>query len=234
MLQVLINLVGNACKFTHVGYIVVDVSIVCDKCHQDLKTGERQCSMCSAIPQAVTSSNGPTQSGSSCVVETALQSAYRDPGSPDAIFVHNSNNGLRRCRAVENIRAHMSICDTYKDLVRDKVSSADFSSVANSDPIVTDSEVDPPVFDGNYKRMRENAADTEAHQVMNLQNLYDGEPADPRDPCATTSKGDSSTNLNHNYNTDYHSHDDSDDDMLVEKPRTVRWFRFCVIDTGIG
>lgn len=231
--QVLINLVGNACKFTHVGYIAVDVSIVCDKCHQDLKTGERQCSLCSAIPQAVTCSNGPAQTGSSLEVETALQSAYRDPGSPEAIFVHNASNGLRRLRAVENIRAHMSICETYKDLVMDKVSSADFSLETNSDPIVADSEVDPPVFDGTYKRKREYAQESEADQVMVTQSLYEGEPMERRHPSCSTSKGDVSSNHNH-INADYNGQDESDEDMMVEKPRTVRWFRFSVIDTGIG
>jgi len=137
-----------------VGYIVVDVSIVCDKCHQGLNTGEGQCSVCSSIPPSVASSNGAAQAGNSCVTEVALQSAYRDPGSPEAIFVHREGNRLRRCRAVENIRAHMSICDTYKDLVIEKVSSAvtDFSALeVNTDPIIADSDVPPPVFDVKYK-----------------------------------------------------------------------------------
>lgn len=237
--QVLINLVGNACKFTHVGYIAVDVSIVCDKCYQGLNTGERQCSICSSIPQSV-ASNGPAQAGNSCVVETALQSAYREPGSPEAIFVHSEGNGLRRCRAVENIRAHMSICETYKDLVIDKVSSAvtDFSLEVYSDPIIADSDVYPPAFDGNYKRKREYVQEmladdggdsvvTEADQVM-TQNLYDGEPIESRDPSSSIPKTETASN------TDYNGYDESDEEMLVEKPRTIRWFRFSVIDTGIG
>lgn len=119
----------------------MDVSIVCDRCHHGLITGERQCSICGSIPQSVTSSNGPAQTGDSCVVETALQSAYRDPGSPEAIFVHREGKGPRRCRAVENIRAHMSICETYKDLVTDKVSNAapNFSALeVNTDPLEVD------------------------------------------------------------------------------------------------
>lgn len=203
-----------------------------------MNTGESQCSICSSIPQSEASSNGPAHPGDS-VVETALQVSHRDPGSPEAIFVHSEVNGLRRCRAVENIRAHMSICETYKDLVIDKVSSAvtDFSLEVNSDPIVADSDVDTLAFDGNCKRKRENAQEmfadggdsvvTEADQVM-TQNLHDGESMEMRDPSSSTITAETASNTRHN------GHDESDEEMLVEKPRPVRWFRFSVIDTGIG
>lgn len=218
----------------------MDVSIVCDNCHQGLNTGERQCSICSSIPQSVSSSNGPAHTGDSCVVDTALQSAYRDPGSPEAIFVHREGNGLRRCRAVENIRAHMSICETYKDLVIDKVSSVSPLEL-HSDPITVDSDVPRSVFDrSNSKRKRDqdmmladdcwhgDSVVTEADQVM-TQNVSDGEPMERRDPGSSDLSSEAMTT-----NVDYNGHDESDEEMLMEKPRTVRWFRFSVIDTGIG
>lgn len=63
---------------------------------------------------------------------------------------------------------------------------------------------------------------TEADRVM-TQNAYDGDPMERRDPSSSALKSESATNTDHN--------DESDEEMLT---RTIRWFRFSVIDTGIG
>jgi len=73
---------------------------------------------------------------------------------------------------------------------------------------------------------------TEADEVMMMPNqVYDGEqPMERSDPRSSVPRSEVTASNTH----DNHGHDECDEDMQVEKPRIIRWFRFSVIDTGIG
>lgn len=252
--QVLINLVGNACKFTHEGYITVDVSIVCDKCHQGLNTGERQCSQCISSLTSEMALNGLGSSGDLTGKDQHALSqngSYREPESPEAVYVPKaaSSSQRRPFRAVENIRAQMTLCETYNGLAIDKVSSAATNNIhleskygvnhqlieVQYDPIAKDSQLKPPYFANSNKRKREcherlegenGDMSTEADQML-TQNSFDGDHTMERKETSYSAKDEFAT-------TYVDDHADDDDEMIMERPRMVRWFKFCVIDTGIG
>uniref|UniRef100_A0A7I4B244 histidine kinase n=1 Tax=Physcomitrium patens TaxID=3218 RepID=A0A7I4B244_PHYPA len=244
--QVLINLVGNACKFTHMGYIVVDVSLVCEKCQQGLNTGDINCSHCGAAPSDMNGVHYPVTNPvgeAACALDATLQNGRWDPNDPESIFIHNPDNEQRRNRAVENIRAHMTLCESYKGLSIDRVSRTDIFAdgigmEVKSDPISKDSQVKPPAFASHNKRKRlygriddgnDQCSSVEAAVLCSHNPCSCNSFSDRRSiEVSSCSTGGATSTLCDSYS------DVEEDSANANRPRTVRWFRFSVIDTGIG
>lgn len=198
--------------------------------------------------------NGLAPSGDSTGKDQHVSSqngSYGDPESPEVTDVLKaaSSSQRRPFRSVENIRAQMTLCETYNGLAIDKVSSAATNNIrveskygVNHQPIeaqyvpnTTDSQLKPPYFANSNKRKREcderlegenGDMSTEADQML-TQNSFDGDHTMERKEASYPATDEPAT-------TSVDDHPDDDEEMIAEKPRMVRWFKFCVIDTGIG
>uniref|UniRef100_A0A7I4FJ95 histidine kinase n=1 Tax=Physcomitrium patens TaxID=3218 RepID=A0A7I4FJ95_PHYPA len=247
--QVLINLVGNACKFTHMGYIAVDVSLVCEKCHQELDTGDVNCSHCGATPSsAMNAVNFPVANPvgeAASALDTKIKDGHWGPDDSEPVFVHNPEDGQRRNRAVQNIRAQITLCESYKGLKIDKVNKTDIfaegiGKEVMSDPITKDSQVKPPVFASHNKRKRLYGSMGDEKGRCSNEKSVDAAELCPQNPCCCTrAAGKNLTEMSSTSTGATTARSDAHDDEEAnsansDRPRTVRWFRFSVIDTGIG
>lgn len=139
---------------------------------------------------------------------------------------------------MENIRAHMTLCESYKGLTIDKVSQMDiFEEGVKSEHITQESEVKLPVFANQNKRQRLYGRMEDDSPV---HSNGDCRPVEVAELCTQTSCSfsgrnrdmvcDSATTISGSDRTS----DDESDANMADNPRMVRWFRFSVIDTGIG